>query len=298
LIWYGDILVAYALCGLVVFWCRRWPSWALITTGLGLIAIPAGLCLLLALTVPFWPERSVEAFQQALRPSAAAFEGLIAQYRGGWLEQMPTRASQAFQLQTLEFLGWSFWIVTGLMLLGMALYKLGFLTGRAPSRVYWLLLTLGSAVGLPSVLIGVVYQHARPDQLARLFYGLLFNHGASVLVALGWASALMLVVRSRVLPWFTERLTATGRMALSNYLLQSLLGTLVFYGHGLGLYASVGWWEPVGIVVVVWILQVVGSRWWLARFRYGPVEWLWRSLTYGRRQRMREPAMPRSPLTD
>jgi uncharacterized protein len=71
-------------------------------------------------------------------------------------------------------------------------------------------------------------------------------------------------------------------MALSNYLMQSLIGTLLFYGYGLALWGHVGRaWQAVG-VLAVFALQMLGSRWWLARFRFGPVEWVWRCITYGR----------------
>ena len=82
--------------------------------------------------------------------------------------------------------------------------------------------------------------------------------------------------------WIKDWLAPAGRMALSNYLMQSLIGTLLFYGYGLALWGQVGRaWQAVG-VLAVFALQMLGSRWWLARFRFGPVEWVWRCITYGR----------------
>jgi uncharacterized protein len=76
-------------------------------------------------------------------------------------------------------------------------------------------------------------------------------------------------------------------MALSNYLFQSLVCTTLFYSYGLGLYGKVGPALGLGLTVVVFLIQIPLSRWWLARFRFGPVEWLWRSLSYGTLQPLR-----------
>jgi len=73
-------------------------------------------------------------------------------------------------------------------------------------------------------------------------------------------------------------------MALTNYLMQSILATFIFYGHGLGLFGTVGRAEQWGYILGIWILQILGSKWWLDRFKFGPFEWLWRSLTYWKLQ--------------
>ena len=87
---------------------------------------------------------------------------------------------------------------------------------------------------------------------------------------------------------------AAGRMALSNYLFDSLACTLVFAGFGLGLYGTVPRVGLAGLVVAIWVMQLLFSPWWLARYRFGPVEWLWRSLTYWRLQPMRVAVSPAS----
>ena len=92
-----------------------------------------------------------------------------------------------------------------------------------------------------------------------------------------------------------HRFAAVGRMALTNYLLQSVIGTLIFYSYGLGWFGAIGpaWLLP--LTVVIYAVQAVASPWWLARFRYGPVEWLWRSLTYGQRLPLRHFALVEAP---
>ena len=102
----------------------------------------------------------------------------------------------------------------------------------------------------------------------------------------------MLAVQNGWLPGLQRRLAAAGRMALSNYISQSVICTLIFYGHGFGLFEQVGRLGQLAIVVAIWVLQLLWSPWWLGRFRFGPLEWLWRSLTYMKFQPMavRSPA--------
>jgi uncharacterized protein len=84
-----------------------------------------------------------------------------------------------------------------------------------------------------------------------------------------------------------QMLAPLGRMALSNYLLQSIVCTLIFYSYGLGLFGKVGAAWGIALTVVIYLLQIPLSQWWMSRFLYGPAEWLWRSLTYGKMQPMR-----------
>jgi uncharacterized protein len=87
----------------------------------------------------------------------------------------------------------------------------------------------------------------------------------------------------------TRTFAAVGRTAFTNYLLQTVLATTVFYGHGLGLFGSVTRVEQYALVLAIWVLQVTLSVLWLKRYRFGPVEWVWRTLTYGERQPIRYP---------
>lgn len=110
-----------------------------------------------------------------------------------------------------------------------------------------------------------------------------FNYWASVLVSLGWIGAVMLASKSAALVWITARLAAVGRMAFTNYIMQTLICTTIFYGHGLGLFGKVERVWQLAIVLGVWVLQLTISPLWLHHFSYGPLEWVWRSLTYWRR---------------
>jgi uncharacterized protein len=96
----------------------------------------------------------------------------------------------------------------------------------------------------------------------------------------------MLLIKGGLMQKLLQRFAAVGRMALSNYLMHSIILTTVFYGYGLGLYGSISRFGQMGFVVAVIALQLLLSPWWLARYRFGPLEWLWRSLTYWKRQPM------------
>ena len=111
------------------------------------------------------------------------------------------------------------------------------------------------------------------------------------LLALGYAAILILIVKAGALPRLTARLAACGRMALTNYLMASILTSLVFTGAGLGLHSSLSRAQTLGVVLAIWALQLAWSKPWLERFRYGPFEWLWRSTARWQRQPMQPPAL-------
>ena len=117
-----------------------------------------------------------------------------------------------------------------------------------------------------------------------MFRGVLYNYWASLLVAMGWVGAVMLAFRSTVMRGLTRIWAAVGRMAFSNYILQTVIGTTIFYGHGLGLYGRVSRVGQLALVLCIWMVQMTISPLWLKHFRFGPLEWLWRSLTYWERQ--------------
>ena len=113
-----------------------------------------------------------------------------------------------------------------------------------------------------------------------------YNYWGSVLVSLGWVGVVMLACKSGRLAPATAPLAAVGRMAFSNYILQTVICTTIFYGHGFGLFGRVSRVGQIAIVIAVWTVQLIVSPIWLRHFRFGPLEWLWRSLTYRRVQPM------------
>jgi uncharacterized protein len=176
-----------------------------------------------------------------------------------------------------------YWWSAGMMLLGMAAMKAKLITGAQPAKVYAAMAAIGFGLGLPmaSVITGLKLAMASSSDVEAM---LLFvaHYLPTVFVVTGWVGLVLLICRAHVLARFLHPLGCVGRMALTNYLSQTLIVTFVFYGHGLGYFAMLDRPKMALIVLGVWLLQLVWSPIWLARFRFGPLEWLWRSLTYGR----------------
>jgi uncharacterized protein len=288
LLWYGDILYFYGMCGFVVYLFRRLrPTW-LIVLGLLAVAVPSLLFTFFGWTMQFWADEQLVEMARDWAPPPDAIEKQLEIYRGGWLDQMELRAPSAGTFQTFIFLIWGAWRAGGLMLVGMALYKLGVFGARLSRLAYLILVGAGVVAGIPLVLLGVYRNFAAGWSVEySQFYGSQFNYWASLLVSAGWVGAVMLVCKRGALPWLTDRLAAVGQTAFSNYILHSVVCTTVFYGHGLGLFGRVDRVAQAGIVLGIWVLQLIVSPLWLRRFRFGPLEWLWRSLTYWRLQPLR-----------
>lgn len=293
LFWYGDILYWYGMCGLWVYLLRRVrPAWQ-IAWGLLLIAVASLIMLSAGLSLDRWPPEAVQEVAAQLDPPAEVKAAEVQTYRGGWLTQMDNRVPGAIEMQTTTFLAFAFWRVSGLMLLGMALFKLGVLTATRTRRFYWTLVAIAAAVGVPVIAAGIRWNFGIEWRAPEFFFlGIQFNYWASLLVSLGWVGLVMLACQAGWVPWLTVRLEAVGRTAFSNYILQTVICTTIFYGHGLGLYGQVERVGQAAIVVAIWILQLLISRPWLERFHYGPLEWLWRTLTY-----LQRPAFRRVPAS-
>jgi uncharacterized protein len=314
LIWSGDILVMYAECGLIIYLFRRWRPRTLIPVGIAFLCVLVPIVLGVAAGFDFLEDtaKKAEAAEKAgkqptrfqawiyhdvwkakilpeIDPDAPRkkeeLEKSIRLHRGGYAGIVKDRAKELIRGQTLGFIFAGFWLAGGRMLIGMGLMKLDVFSGRRSRRFYIGLALLGYGIGLPLVAYGA-YELIRTDFGLRfqLHGGVFLNYFGSVLVALGHVGALMLIYKAGRMKWLTSRLAAVGRMALSNYLTHSIVCTTLFYGYGFGAFGHINRTGLAGIVLVIWIVQLLGSPIWLERFRFGPAEWLWRSLTYWKLQ--------------
>ena len=276
LLWYGDILVAYGVSAAVLILARDLEARQLAGLGVAFLSMYAGLLLFAAFTLGgsalLW------------EPAEAAIRQELATYRGGWIGQLDHRVPTAFRRQIGIFE--NFWQIGGTMLLGMALYRWDVLTGERSTRLYRRLVGLG-VVGVAIVVAGVAYIEANDWSADAGIFWLQFNYVGSFLMAGGYVGLVMLYARRRPDGPVTRAFAAVGRTAFTNYLLQTVIATTIFYGHGLGLFGYVTRVEQYGIVVAIWAIQVPLSVIWLRYFRFGPVEWVWRTLTYGEAQPMR-----------
>ena len=176
-----------------------------------------------------------------------------------------------------------------MMLIGMALYKWGILSASGSKAFYGRLAIIGLVLGYLIVGFGVKQNFIHEFKMDYSFFiGTLYNYWGSVLVCVGYISIVMLCVLSFKRSLILDSLKAVGQMAFTNYLLQTIICTFIFYGHGLGLFAKVERPAQVTIVLAIFLMQMIYSPIWLKYFKYGPFEWLWRSLTYWKCQEFRK----------
>ncbi len=285
LLWYGDILVAYALCGLWVYLLRNRSATTLFVTGVLVMSVSSAIYLFFGAGLEQMPPDAVGDVREAWTPDSAAIAAEIRAYQGGWLDQMPVRSAEAFFLETFVFLTVFLWRAGGMMLIGMAFYKWGVLSARKSGRFYTSVALVGGLVGLGLIGLGLRNNLAAGFSLEySMFIGSQFNYWGSAFLAVTYVALVMLMVRHALAPAFQRRLAAIGRTAFSNYILHTVICTLVFYGHGLGLFGEVPRYQQMLIVATVWAMQLWAAPLWLARYRFGPLEWAWRSLTYWRWQ--------------
>lgn len=284
LIWYGDVLLLYAICGFLAMLARSWSVAALLRTGLVLFALSLLLAHALVFAIDYIPADSLAEIKRAAwAPGAAEIDATIAAYRGGWRSGLPE-----------NFDTWAMFAGNGLltlvprtaamMMFGLALYKTGFLSGAASVRVYVAALAVGAIALALIAWQAALKVQARFDFAYMQRAGVLANSVLAPLVSIGYASLLISLVKARTFGLVTNALAAVGRMAFTNYIAQSLIMTTLCWGgaRGFGLYGQLDRTQLWLIVVCVWAAQLIWSRLWLQGFAMGPLEYVWRRLSYNR----------------
>ena len=283
LLWPGDILFLYAVCGMLVYPLRRQSPGRLLTLGMVMLSVASAWSVWTGLSLPYWSQEEISAFiREFWQPTPEAIANELAAWRGTWLQQQPIRSASAVEFETDVLITWGLWRAGGLMLIGMALFRNGVFSAQRSTGFYAALIGVALVVGLPLVAWGIATDFARGWPLWSFFLGAQFNYWPSIAVSLGYVGIIMLACRTATLRALTRPLAAVGRTALTNYLLQTILCTTLFYGHGFGLFGSVERTGQIGVVAIVWTIQLIASPLWLRWFRLGPAEWAWRSLTYGK----------------
>lgn len=285
--WYGDILLLYAWSGLFVMLMRSMPARPLIGIGLGATLALATLQALFAWLAVSGPPDLVQALNAETVMAEGAVAKAIAAYQGGWGGVMLQNLKAWALVQASSLLGYVFATVP-LMMLGMGLFKAGFFHGRMATRLYVGLMILGAVV---LTLLGVMEWReiqAGPGVEATGGWAAAVA-SYPVVVTLGYASTLILLT-TRGLGGVRQALAPAGRMAFTNYLSQTLIMATIFYlPWGPRLFGQVDYPMQWAIVAGVWALQLIWSPLWLSRFTMGPLEWLWRRLSYGRDLPLRRP---------
>lgn len=288
LVWSGDILVTYAVLSLFLLVFRDVPQRLLPWLAAGSFLAPLGLMMglgLLGSLMQMTPELAAgwnDAMGEQGKMVNALVEGQRLAYGSGtYLEATLQRTRDfGFALMNLMIVGP---LVFGMFLLGSWFVRSGAMArpeqyARLFQRLRWVVLPLGLAL----VLASFALQPTLDQTTINLTFSTAFTLGmlGSALMCLGYMAW---IVRGMQSPAWAPRLAwvaPAGRMALTNYLMQSIVCTLVFYGYGLGYFQQMPRAWQVLFALALFSMQVVLSRWWLQRFRFGPMEWAWRSITY------------------
>ena len=270
LLWDGDVLMAYAISSVFLIAMRKLPNRALISVGAAVFMLSVA-CALLA--------------QSIADTTGAPLSGLWTP--GDISDRTSGAISDQETIGLLVLLGF-FLRALGLILIGAGLYRTGFINGGLPARTYRLTAMIGLAVGLPLAASGVVITAMNDYSREVAFIGQIPNTLGTIPSSLGYMS-LIILWNGRADSWLKQRLRAVGRMALTNYLAQTVLGVLVLTVL-LGDFDYVNRGLVLVFVLAVWALQLWWSQAWLSRFLFGPAEWLWRVATYRSGQPLRRPA--------
>jgi len=283
LLWWGDILRYYALLGLLLIPLARLPVGAL--AGLGALVVFVLPVVLQPLIPPLLPQQISNA--ESAAQSLAAFSS------DHWSVMLDGNLSRDLRMRIAVWILPTY--IFGRMLIGVALGNSGMLAEPAKHaqswrRLWWI--SLLTAIVVTGVLSARKYGviDGRWDWLSgemqRILWRVMRNAAPLAMGLFYLASFVRLYAHARCRA-ILNGLAPIGRMALTSYISQSVLGVAIFYGVGLGIGPQFG---AVGVLIaaaLILLLQIVACRWWLARYRFGPLEWVWRSLTYGRRQAMR-----------
>ena len=309
LLWTGDILILYAMAGALLYPLRNArPKTLLILSATVLLCTS----ILFAVSGVFVEEGRDAAARIDADPSAehspeerelaalwtgsenqftyneSAIEEELDIRRGSYIEIADYSAKKVIDSLLFFTPVYMLWDCVGMMLLGMGLYRMGVLSAQRSKKNYLQLAIGGFALGL-AVNGFELFQAIDSDFDAIVVSG--YFQGTyqlgRVAMSMGLLGLIMLFCQGEIWSGLKNRLAAVGRMALSNYLLHSLICLVLFTGAGFGLIGVFERWELYVIVLLIWMVQLALSPWWLKRYSFGPAEWLWRSLTYGSMQKWR-----------
>ena len=278
--WYGDILTPYAIIGMIAVMFRRMSVAKLLIWGGVGIALTNALLVVQGWAATLSPDMYEPASFGPV-PDAETLETWVGAYQSGFLESRPFNAlgnAVALLSQLIAFTP----RLLGVMLIGMALFKSGFLLARWGAGAYAISAVVTLIPGLAALWwsgTSALSSGFTPD---AIFTTQTVNAFASLAVAFGYASLVMLACKAAWMKLIRLPFAAAGRMAFTNYLSQT--GVMVFLATGLGWFGTLERVEQVQLVLVIWVAQLIISPVWLAVFRFGPAEWLWRSLSYGKFQ--------------
>jgi len=311
LLWWGEILYPYALLGLFLYPMRRLRPRSLIITGSVLAVLLTGFTVAGAYRVVSLRDEAAKAeaaraagqplteeqldaqkewrdHLKIMKPDATELARVNDAFGGSFVSALKERAKLTAQFHFMPYYFPMMWDMLCMMLFGMAMMKTGVLSGERSYAFYATMALAGYVLGIP-LHIWMVWRNAGVgfEHVAMGFIAIPYEP-ARIAVSFGHIAVVMMIVKAGALTRLTSSLAAVGQMAFSNYVLQSVVCSTVFYGYGFGLFGELERYQVYYVVLGCWILHLVISPIWLQHYRFGPLEWCWRSLTYWQRQPMRQ----------
>ena len=310
LLWAGDILYPYALCALALYPLRRLSAKTLMITGGVIVSLSAlayvghgfeqremiekGQAAILASAAgqkltdeQEEAKKAYDEWRKFARPTADELAKDAQEWRGSVFSVIKARAKAVSFFHSFPYYHPFFWDIWSMMLIGMGLMKAGVLNGDRSFRFYGLCAAIGYGAGVPvnSYTAWVMIDN-NFDPVIHQFAASTYDLGR-LSVALGHLGVIMMIAKAGVLRTVMSAFAAVGQTAFSNYILTSVITAFVFTGYGFELYGTLQRYQLYYVVAGVWIVNLVFSPLWLRYYRFGPLEWCWRSLTYWKRQPMR-----------
>lgn len=323
-LWPGDILYTYALCGLFLFPFRNLNAKWLLAFGIGFMLIAnfketmrwyeardmriKGLAAVALVkkdsTVKLTEDQEAakkkwEGFVEKNKPENLKKESdkEIREMHKGYFAIMGKLNTLNQRIQSKAFYHNYFYDAMFLLFVGMALFKWGVFTGERSKKFYWILMLVGYGIGLPlSYHLVNSFVQTKFDRTLLIDRILIdFYQEKRFFVAMGHVGVVMLLYKYKVLNVLLTMLARVGQMAFTNYLSQSIFCVIIFYGFGFGYFGRLERYQIYYVVAGVWLFQLVFSTIWLKYFLFGPFEWVWRSLTYWKKQPMRRVRVEKIP---
>lgn len=296
-IWGGDILLTYAMCALVLALFMNKPASSLWKWGLAIYLLPIFMTWLAAAALHFVMQDPTAADEilTDMAATQADMKAFLVQANtiyatGSWAEIIDLRGDELYKLYGTGGIFFFLPTLLGIFLLGASFARSGVFTSfdKRPTA-YKQLLRWGLIFGLPAALYTGFY-NTNPNMLMPTFESA-FGFSVAAVASLGLCFAYMSIIalalrgaeRANRKHWL-RHLAPAGRMALTNYLTHSVVFTTLFYGYGFAMYGEISRSVATALAIGLWLLQLPLSKWWLEHYRFGPCEWLWRTLTYGERQ--------------
>ncbi len=307
-LWSGDILYFYGLTALLVFPFRKLSAKWLIGIGIAgllasalwntkdtsdLIRNQAAYQASQVEGAQLTPDQTAwagewEAALANYSPSAQSQQDYVEKRTGTYWSALSQVAEETVHAESWYFYRW-FFDVFSMMLIGMALFKLGVFTLERPARFYLALVVVGYGVGLTVNTLETRWIIDNGFSLLAMSQSQITYDLGRLPTTAGHLGLLLLIARSGVLPWFQHALACVGRMAFTNYLTHSVVCAIFFVG--LGYFGQLERHQLYYVVFAIWAAQLIISPLWLRHFQMGPLEWLWRGMTYGESPKLRRAAV-------